>query len=423
MRPVLSISFLTALGVGGLPAVAQSPPPGLLPPSITGRPAPEAVTPAAASVPKPPPAARFQTLQNYPPETAATVIGMRAAAEWLAKRQQPQGRFLFGVNPALRTPIDGDTDFRQAVATWAVCQAAAFTADEKLTACGAQAVLALLLLTKDDPADAACKVPALTAAGGNPVGFAACLALAVYSLPTADAKLLAEAEKLCGYLRKQVQANGAIACDDDTTVGPGLALQALAADRRAKPDAAKDAVLAKALGYYRAQFKTAPHATLAGTALPAAVDYCLDTKDAAAAAFAFEMADWLCSTQYGRADGKHVLWAGAFRTDTLPAAAEPGFESAHAARGLAAACQLIRQGVPDLTRYQKYRAATVEALAFARSLQYTVDNTGHFTTDFRGQYLLGGVRTALTDGNIRCDATALTALAFQRFLESGAEQQ
>lgn len=413
MRPTLTVSFLTTLGLAGLPAVAQSPPPALLPPSITGRPAPEPITPVAASVPKQPGVARFQNLQTYPPETASAVLGMRAGAEWLARRQQPQGRFLFGVNPALRTPIDGDRDDRQAVATWAVCQAANFTADEKLTACGGQAILGLLALTSDDR----------TPTGSNPVGFAAAVALSIYSLPTADAKLLTEADKLCGFLGKQVQADGTIACDAaEANVAPGLALQALAAGRRVRPDAAKDAVLAKCLAAYRAKFKAAPHATLAGTLLPAAVDFALDTKDAAAAATAFELADWLCGTQYGKADGKHVLWAGAFRTDSLPTAAEPGFESAHAARGLAAACQLIRQGVPDLTRYTKYRAATVEALAFTRGLQYTVDNTGHFTADFRGQYLLGGVRTALTDGNIRADATALAGLAFQRFLESGAEQ-
>ncbi|QEL13478.1 hypothetical protein [Limnoglobus roseus] len=426
MRPILSISFLATLGLAVMPAAAQSPPPGLLPPSITGRPVPEAVTPVAASVPKQPSIARFQNLQNYPPDTASTVLGMRAAAEWLAKRQQPQGRFLFGVNPALRTPIDGDSDYRQALATWAVCQAANFTADEKLTACGGQAVLGLLALTKDDPADATCKTPTLLPTGGNPVGFAAALALSIYSLPTADPKLLAEAEKLCGFLRKQVQADGSVACGDDAdavNVYPGLALQALAASRRVRPEAAKDAVLAKSLAQYRTKFKAAPHANFAGTMIPAAAEFCLETKDANAAGMVFEMADWLCAAQYGKADGQHVLWAGAFRTDSLPAATEPGFESAHAVRGLAAACQLIRQGVPDLTRYPKYRAAAVEGLAFTRGLQFTVENTGHFMADFRTQYLLGGVRTALTDGNIRADATALAGLAFQRFLESGAEQQ
>ena len=49
------------------------------------------------------------------------------------------------------------------------------------------------------------------------------------------------------------------------------------------------------------------------------------------------------------------------------------------------------------------------------------DNTTHFTGEFRSQYLIGGVRTGMTDGNIRLDATALSLVAFQRFLESGAD--
>jgi hypothetical protein len=390
-----------------LPALAQSPPPALLPPSITGAPAPAPVIPAAASVAKPPAIARFQNLKELPPETASAVIGLRAGADWLAKRQQPHGRFLFGVNPALRSPLEGDSDFRQALATWATCQAAAFTGDEKLAACGGQAVLGLLTQTREGPQ------------GPQAVGFAAALALAIQSLPTADAKLRAESDRLTAYLAKQLRADGSFAIEatdaESAHAVPGLALQALA-QSNAAPER-----LANSLAHHRRKFQSAPHAVAAGTLLPAAVECCLRTKDANAAAFAFEMADWLCSAQYGKLDAKQILWAGGFRTDAA-AAREPGFESAHAARGLAAACRLIREGVPDLARYQKYRPATLEALGFVRGLQYSMDNTTHFAADFRTQYLLGGCRTALTDGNLRADATALAALACQHYLESGADQ-
>lgn len=406
MRRLLPLSLLPILGV---PLLAQTPPPALLPPSITGQPAPAAVIPAAASAPRQPAIARFQNLKDLPPETAATVLVMRAGAEWLAKRQQAHGRFLFGVNPALRSPLEGDSDFRQALAAWAVCQSANFTGDEKLTACGAQAVLSLLTLAKDEPK------------GPQAIGFLAALSLAIQSLPTLDPKLRGETERLTAFIQKQIRTDGSFAIEstdgESANVLPGLALQALAVGGTA------DAAVGKSLAYYREKFKAAPHALAAGTLIPAAADYCLRTKDANAAAMAFEMADWLCSTQYGKLDAKQLLWAGGFRTDSAPTGLEPGFESAHAARGLAAACHLIRQGVPDLVRYQKYRPATVEALAFVRGLQYSVDNTTHFAADFRIQYLLGGTRTALTDGNVRADATALATLAFQRFLESGAELQ
>lgn len=398
--------FPFVLPVLALPAFAQEPP-ALLPPSITGATAPAPVIPAAASVAKPPAIQRFQNLKNLPPETASAVLGLRAGADWLAQRQQPHGRFLFGVNPALRAPLEGDSDFRQALATWSVCQAAAFTGDEKLAASGAQSVLGLLTQTKEPQ-------------GPQAIGFAAALALAIQALPAADARLRAEADRLTGYLAGQLRANGSFAIDatdaESLHAVPGLALQAMA-----QANAPADA-MNRALAYYRTKFKESPHAVAAGTLIPAAVEFVLRTKDANAAAFAFEMADWLCNAQYGKLDAKQILWAGGFRTDSGSLPKEPGYESAHAARGLAAACQLIRQAVPDLQRYPEYRTATVDALGFVRGLQYTLESTTHFSADFRAQYLLGGCRTALTDGNLRIDATGLSALAFQQFLESGADQ-
>lgn len=430
MRRVVPVPFLAAFGVAL--AVAQTPePPRPLPASIAGPPRPAAppVAPAGgvaapAAPVKQAPIARFNPLLSFPPETVQAVYGMRTGAEWLARRQLPHGRFLFGVNPALKTPLDGDTDYRQAVAAWGVCMAARFTGDDKLAATGGQAILTLLTLCKDDPADPACKTPALPPAGGNPVGFAAALVLAAYELPTADVKLHAEVEKLVGFLRKQVRSDGAVACGEPAdpeceTVYPGLVLQALAASHTMRPDAGKAEAVTKGLAFYREAFRKTPHPSLAGTVIPAAVEWVLRTRSPDAAACALEMADWLCAAQYGKAGAQPVPWSGGFRT-SLAEAAGPGFESAHAARGLAAACHLLHTAVPDLARYAKYRPAAVEALDFVRSLQYTADNTAHFEGTFRSQFLLGGVRAGIADGNIRADATALAVAAFQRFLESGA---
>lgn len=397
-------------------------PPMTLPSSILGKSAPQNLTPAAAVVAKPPPIARYPNLANVAPETAQAVLGMRTGAEWLARRQLAHGKFLFGVNPTLRTPLEGDSEFRQAIATWAVCQAAAFTFDEKLTACGGQAILTLLAQTKDDATDATLRVPTIPAGSGDAVGYAACLVLAIEALPSADAKLLNEAEKLSNFLRKQIRADGGVTCGDANdpdavNVYPGLALQALALNARRKPAAGKYEAIAKGLGYYRAAFRAKPHPSLAGTILPAAVEVYIDTRSADVAAIAVEMGDWLCAAQLGKSDPHLVLLAGGFRTSPTN---EPSFETAHALRGLAAATHLSRQ-IPDPARYAKYRPATVEAIRFMRGLQYTADNTTHFTGEFRSQYLIGGVRTGTTDGNIRSDATALSLVAFQRFLESGAD--
>lgn len=411
MRRLLTVVVSAGIGltVVAQSPVAQSPPPALLPPSITGAVSPTSVIPAAARVPGQPPILRFQNLKELPAETASSVLAMRAASEWLYQRQQPHGRFLFGVNPALRSPLEGDNEFRQAIATWSMCQAASFTGDEKLTACGAQAILSLLSQSREE------------LQGLQGVGFAAATVLAIRSLPSADAKLQAEAQRLTAQIEKQIRADGSFSTESAnsslTNIVPGLALQAMVLG------SSSDATIVKSLGHYREKFKAAPHAVLAGSLIPAAVDHALRTKNAVSAAMVFEMADWLCTTQYGKLDARQILWAGAFRTDTAATPTEPDFETAFPARGLAAACQLIRQGVPDLTRYPKYRQATVESLGFLRGLQYSVDNSMHFVSEFRVQYLQGGIRTALTDGNLRADATGLAILAFQRFLESGAELQ
>jgi hypothetical protein len=107
---------------------------------------------------------------------------------------------------------------------------------------------------------------------------------------------------------------------------------------------------------------------------------------------------------------------GGFRGPT-----EPGYEVAIVARGLAEATRLTRQASTDLARYSKYRQATLGALAFVESLQYTDDTTSHFDSKFRTQFLIGGVRVGASNGVIRADSTAWAALAFAAFLDSGAE--
>jgi hypothetical protein len=392
----LSVSALVGVAVG-------QEPPRPLPPSIGG------VTPAGG-VPVPaapgsqPPLAKFEPLLTFPPETRQAVFGVRTGGAWLARRLQPHGRFLFGVNPALRAPLDGDTDYRQAQAAWGLAAAARMTGDDRLAAAAGQAVLSLLAGCREDGDG---KGPA---GGPNPVGCAAALALAVSELPAGDPKVTAEGEKVARWLAKRQKPDGAW---EAGAAESGLAMQALAAFRMHDP-------LARGLAFHRAAFRRQPTATLAGTVLPAAVDHALATGNGESAAAALEMGDWLCAAQVGRTDPK-VQWAGGFRSPEP--AAEPGFESAHAARGLAAGCQLLHKKVGDLARYAKYRPAAAEAVEFVRSLQYTADNTAHFEPAFRTEFLIGGVRTTATDGTIRADATGLAVTAFGRFLESGSAER
>ncbi len=433
--------WLVPVALGGtLPLLhAQQPPatpPRPLPPSVTGgTPAvPTPVRPASdtqAEATTAAPVAKFRDLTAFPPETGEALTGMKAGAGWLFNMHQANGRFILGLNPAVKTVLPYDNDLHQAFAAQALAEAARFTGEERYTARAAQAVLTLLTLTRPDPADATCRVPSV---GCNGCAFAAVLAMAIYHLPAPDAKLLAQAEELCAFLRKQCQADGSVKVflrPDDATkldpegapIYPGLVVQAIAMNCRTRPDAAKLAVLTKAVAYYRKAFRDQPQPWMAATMIPGFVDFYLQAnKDAAARDCVFEMADHLCACQLGAADVRMPPWAGGFKLGlAAPAGMEPGFASAAFAGALAHAAKLTRH-VPDGARYQKYRQACVAGVAFTRRLQFSDENADHFEKGFRVRYVNGGVHLSPSDGTLRIDATGLAVSAYLAYLQSGAEQ-
>jgi hypothetical protein len=425
--------IFTVCGLGlvvGL-AVAQTPPttkaPGLLPPSVTGKPH-DPVTPAAATVPKVAPADRFKS-PGHPVETLAAVQSSREAADWCTRMSLADGRFLAGVDPALGTKLPG-SDFAQACAAMALARAARFTGDEKMAATASQACLTLLTLTKADDKDASVRVPTLAADRGNKVGFAAVLAMAIYDLPAPDAKLVAEADKLCKFLFTRLRNDGSVhytegdgsptkTDPDGVNSYPGLCFQALMASDRVATDKWKREAVERGVKCYREVFKATPTPELCGSLLPAVCDYALRVKEARdATAFAFEMADWLCDRQYTATDARNLAWVGAFK----PAVGtEPTARMCAGVEGLCAAVTLTTQ-VPDGTRYAKYRKAAREGLTFARSLQFGAVNGGHFNPEFRAKWLDGGAFGSPTDGMVRCEHTAGLLCCQLRFLESGAER-
>lgn len=412
-------------------ALAQSPPPRVLPPGITGAatPAPTGVRPAADSVAQAaPPANRFlSNMRAFPDETQAAVFSARSAAEWLSRMNQQGGRFVPGVNAAWKRYLDGDSDLRQVTAALGLCEAAAFTGDDKLAARANGAVLAMLSLTKVE--GDGCRVPVAGSDRCNRVAFAATLALAITKLPAPNAQQLADADALCGFLRRQVDASGAVrltdAAGDDAAkldsegvaAAPGLAMQAFAAVERVKPNPATREVLGKCANHYRTVIKSGVTMTAAASLLPAFVEVTAMTKnDPAMTGAAFELADFICQCQV--IDVRTPQWMGGFRA-TPGGVGEPT-DSAAAVLALAHATRLTRQ-VPDLARYGKYRAATVAGLAFCQSLQFTHENADHFEKAYRTAYLVGGCRVGPADGSVRADATAQLLRAGVAFLASGAE--
>ena len=428
MRRVMYMLVLFAL-LGTL--AAQPPAPST--PAITPAPLP-AAPPAAL----PPNAAgettyaQFDPLSSFPSGTQSAVRSVVYAANWLARMSQPQGRFQFGYRPALRQVMDGDHDLKQAKAALAMTQAARFNVNEKQAAIAAQSILALLAGTKVDPADATVRVPVAPSATCSRVGFAAALALAVYDLPGADDKLIAEAERLVEFLHRTLKSDGSVHYIDSQTESaekadpagvnehPGAALHAIAVSNRVKPAAWKAEALKKGVDHYRTVFKANPHPMLAATLAPAFTEHFLQSKSTEAAAAVLEMNDWLIGLQYPSGDPRHPLRAGGFRM-SASAESEPGFECGFMIQSLACGYQVLRFH-PDLARAARYKQALADAVGFVAGLQYTETNTRHFEDSFRSNILIGGVHLTPTDGNMRIDATAAAVTGLLRYLGSGAER-
>jgi len=348
---------------------------------------------------------------------------------------QVQGRFVYGYIPALRQPMEGDHDLKQALATLALVHAARFTGDNRQVAVASQAILALLSVTKVETTEPNCRYPVRSSLYCNRVGFAAILALCIYDLPGADEKLIAEAERLSAFLQKHIRADGSIHYTDSpndkpTQIDPdgineypGYALQALAAGHRVKPAAWKAEALRKGLEYYRALFRTNPHPMLAATLTPAFTEFNSQARSPDAIAAVFEINDWLIQLQYPSTDPRHPRWVGGFRgwSNCQPVETAPGYECGAYLQSLACAYRLTRQG-PDLAREARYKPAVLDAVQFVSGLQYVEANTRHFENSFRANTLIGGFYLSPVDGNLRIDATGAAVLGMLQFLSSGAER-
>ncbi len=397
------------------------------------------VTPAVGVAPVPvvreSPLSKFEPLAAFPMTTQLAIRSVLYGSNWLARMNQSQGRFQYGYLPALRQPMEGDHDLKQAQAALALAQAARFAGDDRQVVIASQAVLTLLASTRCEPADPNCRVPIQSSRSCNRVGFAATLVLAIYELPASDDKLTTEAERLCEFLRRQLRTDGSVHYTDGPTdvptevepegehEFPGLALQALAVSNRVRPAAWKLEAVQKGLTHYRARFKAKPHPLFAATLTPAFAELHAQTQSADAAAAIFEMNDWLVELQYRTTDPRHPAWAGGFKgwANNQTTDEAPNFESGRYLQSLACAYRVNRQ-VPDAQRTARYRQATNDAVQFLITLQYLEANTRHFADGYRTQLLIGGFHLSPTDGNLRIDATAHAATGLIAFLASGAER-
>jgi hypothetical protein len=422
LLPVLLISALAAQPpVPGTAAIPPTPP--VLPTT------PAAATAASAGEVT---LAQFDPLNSFPATTQSAVRSAVLGSNWLARMSQSNGRFQYGHRPALRQAMDGDNDLAQAKAALAMAQAARFTGNERQAAIAGQAILSLLALTKFDPADPSVRVPVAPSQTCNRVGFSAVLALAIFELPGADARLAAEGERLVEFIHRNLKTDGSVHYIDSLTETatktdpagmneyPGLALQAVAASQRVKPAAWKAEAMKKAVEHYRAAFKAQPHPMLAATLSPAFAEWYLQSKSNEAAAAVFEMNDHLAGVQYPAGDPRHPLWAGGFRP-APNVEGEPGFDCGWHLQSLAAGYRVLRLN-PDLARAERYHQVIADAVGFATGLQYAESNTRHFDNNYRAGSLIGGFHLSPTDGNLRLDATAASVIGLLKCLNSGADR-
>jgi hypothetical protein len=133
---------------------------------------------------------------------------------------------------------------------------------------------------------------------------------------------------------------------------------------------------------------------------------------------ALSLSDELCNFQYQPTNTHVRTWTGGFR---LTGGTEPGWESALIAAAIADATRLTRT-IPDLTRYQKYRHATVLGLQFVTSNQFTADPAG-LDPGFHARFLHGGVRNSPSNPAVGIDATSAFVLGLLRYLQSGGDQR
>jgi hypothetical protein len=380
------------------------------------------------------PISQFEPLAAYPATTQFSVRGVLLGSAWMTRMHQPHGRFLPGYNPALRQPLPGEHDLKQARSALAMAQAAKFTGKAELKAVANQTILTLLAATKPDPTDANCRVPVHPSLVCNRVAFAALLALAIYELPQPNDKDLEAAEQLCHFLRTRLKSDGSVHYTDGpndipTQIDPlgvyeypGYALQALAKSQRVRPAEWKKEAVGRGVAYYHRLFQTQQQPLLAATLVPAAAELGLQTPSREVTAVVYDMVDWLCSLQIPLTDARTPQWAGAFRKPGMGNAASEIPETATNAlivQAIASGYQFT-QTTGDLDRARKYQAAAAAGAEFLCRQEFLEANTRHFEDTYRAQYVIGAFYRTPVDGHLDTDVTASCVTALIRFLLSGA---
>jgi hypothetical protein len=354
-------------------------------------------------------------------------LSAQRGADWLSRVNGPDGRFVYGYLPALKTVMDGDHYLRQAGAAAALARAARFTGEPRYAARATQALLTLLGDTVVDPKDANVRYTSFPSSSVNRLAAAGLLILCIHELPAPQEDLLAKADQLCNFIRGQQGPDGSLNYTDpgelkknDDPEGvnyyPGEALYGLMRSQQRRPVAWKAEVARKALSYYRPWWRTHKNMAFVPWQTAASTEAFLATKEQVFADFVYEMNDWMCGLQYEQLNPRQVLWFGGFMSfaDGKAVETEPQAASGSYAEGLAEACRVARE-TGDVARYRRYSDTLERALQFLSTLQFTEANTQHFADWYRPM-LVGAFHASHQDGNLRIDYTQHSVSAMVQYL-------
>src|SRR5262249_36007695 len=173
---------------------------------------------------------RPHDFSNLPPLQKQIWLSAQRGAEWLYRANGPDGRFAYGVVPALRTALEGDHYLRQASAAGALARVARFSGDQRYAARATQAIVALLTDTSEDARDPQVRYAAFPPATVNRLAAAGLLVAAIHELPEPDESLLAKSEQLCNYIRSQQQSDGSLCLGESPSAGPTVPVATDAAE-------------------------------------------------------------------------------------------------------------------------------------------------------------------------------------------------
>lgn len=356
-------------------------------------------------------------------------LGARRGTAWLVRANRSDGRFLYGLDPAVRVPSTKDNFVHQAAAAFALARAGRYFHDEKATAVARQTLLTLLLETEKDSKQPKLRRPVLMTSGGDQLAAAGWLVMAIHELPSPGADLVAKAGELCNFIRSQQGPDGSFRCPGTESSrseknGPavtkhdtGAALYALAYSYRHDKTTWKIDALRKALSCYRSSWRKEKNTDMIPWHSAAYTEAFMVTKEPAFADFVLEMNDWLCTLQYKQLDPRQSNWAGGFQKwhdgQSLPVA--PDIHSARYLEGLAHACEVARYR-GDLKRFRTYRSAMESCGQFVFRLQFSSSNTQHFADWYR-QEIIGAFHLHHENGQLRIDYTQEAVCGLIQYLK------